>query len=143
MAHIQSSIEISAGVSRVWDVVSSLAQYERWNPFLVKGEGAFVPGERLQLTIKAGARTMTFKPTVVDVEPGRRVQWVGRLGVRGIFDGEHAFELESLGDGRTRFTQREQFRGILIPFMQSVLRDTASGFQAMNEALKARVEAAA
>jgi hypothetical protein len=49
--------------------------------------------------------------------------------------------VESLSEGRSRFTQHERSSGILVPFVGGMLRDTAAGFELMNAALKARVEA--
>ena len=43
-----------------------------------------------------------------------------------------------------RFTQREEFRGVLVPLLWKQLDTrTRAGFEAMNEALKARAEARA
>lgn len=65
-----------------------------------------------------------------------------RLALPGLFDGRHIFELQP-APGGTRLVQREEFRGILVPlFARSLDRNTARGFVAMNEALKARVEQA-
>jgi hypothetical protein len=49
--------------------------------------------------------------------------------------------LEPRADGGTRFTQSEHFRGVLVPFMGRLLASTATGFDAMNEALRLRSEA--
>jgi hypothetical protein len=141
MAVIQHSIDIDAAPGRVWSVIGDLPEYPTWNPFLVDGQGEFTVNRRLRLQMRVGTRTMTFRPTVLDVREGRRVRWLGRLGIPGIFDGEHVLDVEPLDSGRSRFTQREEFRGILVPFMRSLLRSTEAGFQAMNEALKARAEA--
>ena len=75
-------------------------------------------------------------------EPDRELRWLGRLFVPGIFDGEHFFELAPLEEGRsTRFTQGERFKGILVPFLRRSLDNgTRKGFEAMNQALKDRVE---
>ena len=51
------------------------------------------------------------------------------------------FALEPRPDGGTRFTQSEHFRGVLVPFMGRLLASTATGFDAMNEALRVRSEA--
>lgn len=143
MTQIEHSIDINGSADQVWEVVAALGDYHTWNPFLTKGEGTFSAGEKIQITIRPGTRSMSFSPTVLDVEHGRRIRWMGKLGIPGIFDGEHVLEIEDLGNERSRFTQRENFRGVLVPFMGSVLRDTGAGFQAMNQALKDRVEAAA
>jgi hypothetical protein len=59
-----------------------------------------------------------------------------------IFDGEHFFKIEPLDEGRrTRFIQGDQFTGLLVPLLRKNLdRGTREGFEAMNQALKARVE---
>ncbi len=49
--------------------------------------------------------------------------------------------MESIGEHRTRFTQREEFRGVLVGLIMRKARDqTTQGFEAMNQALKDRVE---
>ena len=88
-----------------------------------------------------GSRPATFRPTVVVFRPNDSFHWLGKLLVRGLFDGEHQFRVESLGEGRTRFVQREEFRGLLTGLMMRLVRaSTTKGFEELNEALKARVE---
>ncbi len=53
-----------------------------------------------------------------------------------LFDGEHSFILENITHDKTLFIQKEKFNGILVPFFSSLLKDTESGFQMMNQALK-------
>ena len=66
---------------------------------------------------------------------------LGHLGVPHVFDGAHEFVLEPDRHGGTSLTQRETFGGVLVPFTGRLLERTGRGFAAMNEALKARVEA--
>jgi hypothetical protein len=87
-----------------------------------------------------GGRAMTFKPTVTVVDPSLELRWLGRLLLPGLFDGEHRFRLEPLDGDRTRFVQSERFSGILVAFSGKGLAKTERGFDAMNEALKLRVE---
>jgi hypothetical protein len=71
-----------------------------------------------------------------------QLRWLGRVVLPGIFDGEHFFQIEPLDQGRrTRFIQGERFTGLLVPLLRKNLdRGTREGFEAMNQALKARVE---
>ena len=66
----------------------------------------------------------------------------GRVVFPGIFDGEHFFKIEPLDEGRrTTFIQGERFTGLLVPlFRKNLDRGPREGFEAMNHALKARVE---
>ena len=85
---------------------------------------------------------MTFRPTITEVMPGRRLEWLGRFLFPGLVDGRHSFVLEALDERRTRLTQAEEFSGVLVPVMGSMLERTRAGFMAMNVALQLRAEAA-
>jgi hypothetical protein len=61
--------------------------------------------------------------------------------VPGLFDGEHALRLTQVQGPSTRFEQTETFRGALVPLLGSIIASGARrGFEAMNAALKQRVE---
>jgi len=140
--HVQTDIEIDAPPETVWAVLTDLDSYSDWNPFVVSSRGTPAVGERLTNRLQPpGGRAMTFRPTVTAVENARVFEWLGRLGLRGIFDGRHRFEIEPTPTG-SRFTQSEAFNGVLVRFLKKSLdTSTVEGFKAMNAALKARAEA--
>ena len=140
MRRISAAVDIAATPDRVWAVLADLAAYPEWNPFIRSASGRLAEGARLTVRLTpAGGRAMTFRPTVLAAEPGEQLRWVGRLIVPGIFDGTHQFALEDLG-GRTRLTQSETFRGLLVPFTGKTIARTEADFHALNRALKDRVE---
>jgi len=141
---LRSEIGINATPERVWEVLTDLDAFEQWNPFIRRVSGNPQAGERLDVFIEPpGGRSMTFRPKVLRAEPGREFRWLGYLFVPGLFDGEHIFEIEPLEEGRVRLVQREEFRGILAPLLlRSLETSTRRGFEAMNQALKERAEAA-
>ena len=138
METIERATDIEAPPGRVWQILIATDDYDQWNPFITRLDGHFAAGSRLTVTIKSGNRQATFRPTVLAVEEGRLIRWRGRVGVRGIFDGEHELRLEELAGGLTRFTQRETFSGVLVPFVHRMLDDTETGFTRMNAALRSR-----
>jgi hypothetical protein len=140
---LHTDVEIAAPIEVVWETLTDVAAYPEWNPFIVSVTGRPVVGERLTNRMQPpGGRAITFKPTVTVVEPPVTFEWLGRLGVPGIFDGRHRFELSPTKDGGTRVTHSEQFDGILVRLIRSSLDTTTmAGFEAMNAALKSRVEA--
>jgi len=142
LKELRSEIEIDAPVERVWQTLTDFSSFPTWNPFIRRIEGELRLGSRLEVFIQpTGTKGMRFRPTVRRLEPGREVRWLGRLGIPGLFDGEHIFEIEPAGAGRTRFVQREVFRGLLVPLLtRSLDRDTKRGFEEMNRALKGRAE---
>jgi hypothetical protein len=141
MRTLTSSIDIDAPPAVVWRVLTDQKAFADWNPFVTRFEGTLTEGSPLVVRIEApGARPMTFRPTVTAVERGRVVEWLGRLGVRGLFDGRHRFELTEGRDGGTRLVQSETFTGLLVRPLGRMLPATLRGFEAMNEALKQRAE---
>jgi hypothetical protein len=141
MREIRDEIEIEAPPERVWEVLTDFDSYPQWNPFVTRISGGVETGAKLDVRIvPPGTKGMGFKPSVIAAEPRRELAWLGRLLAPGIFDGEHHFELEELGGGRTRFVQREVFRGVLAPVLGGTLENTLEGFRQMNQALKRRVE---
>jgi hypothetical protein len=142
MQILDASSEIDAPPELVWQVVRDFASYPEWNPFIIKAAGEQLPGARLEVTIAApGVRAVTFKPTVLDVRPGRLIRWKGRLIMPGLFDGRHALSVDPLDGGRTRFTTHEEVTGILLPFLGKVMRASQDGFERMAAAVKLRAEA--
>jgi hypothetical protein len=139
---LHSEIEIAAPAQRVWDILADTAAYPSWNPFIRRLEGTLRPGAGISVRIEPpGGTAMTFRPTVLAAEAGRELRWLGHLLVPGLFDGEHRFAIEPLDGGRVRFVQEEQFRGLLVPlFAKGLDSHTRAGFEAMNQALKARAE---
>jgi hypothetical protein len=141
MVELHTEIEIAAPVETVWHILTDLDRYHEWNPFIQRAEGEVSEGIRLNVFIQApGGAGMAFRPTVTRVIPEREFRWLGHLFVSGLFDGEHIFELQPLDSSRTRFFQRERFRGILVPLLKGMLVKSEHGFRQMNEALKRQAE---
>lgn len=145
MKELRSEIEIKASAERVWQLLTDFAHFPQWNPFIRRASGNVKLGERLDVYMQpSGANGMTFRPTVLNAEPNRELRWIGHLLIPGLFDGEHIFNIESLGTNRVRFVQREIFTGLLVPlFAKQLDTDTQRGFEEMNRALKIRAEQAA
>ena len=81
-----------------------------------------------------------FSTHFIKVWKNREFRWVGKLLVKGIFDGEHYFVLSQELGNKTKFTHGEKFRGILIYFAGKILDKTKGGFELMNESLKIECE---
>lgn len=144
MKTLHTEIDIEAPPETVWRVLTDFGRYGEWNPFIPRLEGTLAPGNRLTVRLTPpGGRAMTFHPTVLAAERDRAFRWKGHLLIPGLFDGEHAFHLEPRNGG-THFVHSEQFSGLLVPLLaRSLDTHTRAGFEAMNEALKARAEARA
>jgi hypothetical protein len=111
----------------------------RWNPFIISSAGQPKPGATLVNTMHDATGNTMFTPVVQVVHPGRELQWIGRVGPGGIFDGQHTFTIRQIHPGLVLFTQRDDFTGVAVPFYEHHLHaDTLPMFRAMNAALGAQ-----
>ena len=141
MKNIQTEILILADTAKVWDVLMNFDSYPKWNPFIKSISGELKLGARLTVSINPpDGKGMTFKPTILTLESNKEFRWKGKLGITGIFDGEHYFILEYLNKDKTKFIQGEKFSGLLIPLVGKMLDKTKKGFQLMNESIKNECE---
>ncbi|MCC6460693.1 MAG: SRPBCC domain-containing protein [Saprospiraceae bacterium] len=141
MKSIRTEITIQAPASTVWAILMNFEQYPNWNPFMtIKGEPRL--GSRLENAITlAGQPPQVFKPVIIELSPGHSFRWLGHLWVKGLFDGEHYFELEPIGPQQTRLVHGEHFGGLLRGLILRLIAEkTVQGFENMNAALKALAE---
>lgn len=113
-----ATTELDAPVETVWDYVTTHDEWRR--PFVasveqIAGEGAEV-GARYESTASMGPTTMTIVNEIVTCESPTQLQW------KQISDGSiqtelGTYQLEDLGQGRTRFTVEHQTRtsGLMGP----------------------------
>jgi hypothetical protein len=135
--HISTQIIINKDVKTVWSIFTNFEDYPNWNPFIKSIKGTIKVGKQFQAEIS----TMKFKPTTKVFTPNKEFTWLGKLLIPGIFDGRHSFLFESNADGTTTVIQKEDFKGILVPFMKKKLNtEIKQKFEAMNEKLKELAE---
>lgn len=142
---IEQDIEIAADQEVVWDVLSDVASYPEWNPYVLGIEGELTPGSTIALTISQDdwPEPLTVHPTMKVVDAPGELGWHGSVIVRGFLETDHYFQLTTIAPGRTRLHHAEEFRGWLAHRMNEEERHahTRRAFRAMNEALAARAEA--
>jgi hypothetical protein len=144
LLHEDSSVRADILVDRppaeVWDIVSNSTAYPDWNPFITRVDGKFRQGETIRIVLGTGSNSMVFKPTVLVVRPKQELCWRGSIWIRGVFDGTHCIHLTAVTGG-TRLEQTESFSGLLVGWLtKAVIQETQRNFQAMNSAIKQRVE---
>lgn len=136
---IETEITIHASPEKIWKILSNFHEYPNWNPFITEIQGSIEVGNRLQVKInQEGGKTMIFKPIILSKKENKELKWLGKLLFKGIFDGEHHFELIDNKNGTTQFIQSEKFSGLLVPFFN--FDNTTSSFHIMNQKLKELAE---
>jgi hypothetical protein len=139
---IATSILINASPSAIWNILLDFEKYPQWNPHISNISGTPIVGQTIIATMTPpNGRAITFRPKVLAFEPNKLFVWKGKLLIKGLFDGEHRFEIIPQSNGTTLFVQSEKFSGILVPFFKKMIEiDTKNNFNAMNEKLKELAE---
>jgi hypothetical protein len=137
MKTVSATTQIDAPPLAVWAVLTDLSRYPEWNPLFREASGQIAVGGRITLRAvqPANGRQMTVKAKIVAADPGAELRWTSALPA--IMSGEHSFVLTPLDDG-TRVAQTEIYGGLLAATVSIPRTETI--FQAMNDALKQRVE---
>ena len=140
---IYTEINIDAPKEVVWAALTNTDEHAKWNPFIKEFKGEIKVGSKLDVTIQPpGGSAMRFRPVVLEATTNEELRWIGKLGFKGVFDGEHYFQLEEQADGSTLLRHGETFTGMLTDLLYfiSLEENATKGFEAMNLALKQRAE---
>lgn len=142
MKALHTEIDIDASPEQVWCLLTDFSRLPTWNPFMQQASGVVREGEQIEVHLQApDGPKMVAKPILTKVAPNRELRWLGHLWVKGIFDGEHYFQIEPLANNQVRLRHGEHFRGLLaVPVLALIGKSTLAGFVAMNQALKIEAE---
>lgn len=138
MQTIKTEIIINNNIENVWKVLMNHQDYHKWNPFIKSIKGMVKVGNSITVTLQnKGEKPMVFKPQVLKVEKNKEFRWKGHLFVKGLFDGEHYFQLKKHNQNQTILIHGEIFSGILSKVLFKLIgTKTTQGFTAMNKSLK-------
>lgn len=137
---IDSWIDIDAKPEEIWDVLLDYNSWDKWNPFIPMVKGNLKEGEFLEIKVTPPEmKPMIFKPKVFEVKPVEKILWGGSF-LKILYRGDHAFILEPISEGKTRFRQVERFIGPIVIFMNGMIEKTELGYREMNVALQKEVE---
>lgn len=135
-------IEIAAPTAAVWAVIADLDHWGTWNPLYIQASGKPEVGTPLDMTIQLdGMKPQKARATVVTVEPGARLEY-GIANLGGLMTAFRYIDIAPLGEDRCEVSNGEIMSGLLGNLLAGVVGEKVrKGLQAMNEALKAKVEA--
>ncbi len=141
MKSIRTEMTIHAPAQIVWNILMDFENYPAWNPFMqIKGNAK--QGNRLEVTIALdGHKPQIFKPEILELRPEKSFRWLGYFIIKGLFDGEHLFNLEVVAENETRLIHGENFTGMLSGLILKMIEEKSlAGFEKMNAALKQEAE---
>lgn len=140
---VEHRIGIQAPAEVIWEVVHDIGRWEEWNPTYPKAAGVIRIGETLDLTLALpGEPPQQITPKVLDWVPNEQLHWRLTL-MGGLIKTLRYIEISPVSETGCIVDNGELFGGLMGRSLgRRVGRTVRRGFEAMNEALKARAEAA-
>ena len=142
---IEHAFAVAAPPERVWDVVTDLASYPAWNPFVVSCASTLSVGDPISMRVRVFPLwAQPQREWILAHEPGRRLCYGLPRRRFGALASRRSHEVQPSGASRTRYVSRFELSGWLAPLVGLLLgRRLAAGFGAMSAAIRARAEALA
>lgn len=134
--------EIAAPAATVWDVVTDLAAYPEWNPFVVGCRSTLAVGAPIAMRVRLLPWfTQPQTETVLEHVPGQRLAYGLAGGTLGAVTSRRLHEVAALGVGRTRYRSHFELSGWLAGVVRALLGARLQrGFRAMTDAIQERAE---
>jgi hypothetical protein len=142
---IEHDLRVAAPPERVWEVVTDLARYPEWNPFVIACESTLAVGDPIDMRVRLfSAFAQPQRERILEHERGRRLCYgLPRSGL-GALASRRCHEVFAEPGSRARYVSRFELRGWLAPLVSLLLgRRLRAGFSAMSAAIAARAEALA
>jgi hypothetical protein len=139
---LERRIGINAPDEIVWEILSDIPGWASWNPIHPRAQGVIRIGDRWDLDLALpGQPVRTINPVILDWAPYDHIHW--RLDLqRGWVRTIRYLEIEKMGEENVIFSNGEFYDGWLgRSAARRIRRPLLDGFEALNEAMKAKAEA--
>jgi hypothetical protein len=138
---IEHVYDIEAPPAVVWEVLTDLARYPDWNPFVVECRSTLIPGEPIDLFVKLRTRPQHQREWVTENVAGKRLSYGMKPFPLGALWSRRSHEIEELGSERTRYRSHMQLSGWLMPLVRALFgANLERGFAEMSAAVRTRSE---
>jgi hypothetical protein len=138
MATLETRFSVPQRPDQVWSVLIDYPSYARWNSFMREASGEVGVGNKLNVTLyPSSGSKMSFKPKLLVVDKDRELRWLGRLIVKGLFDGEHYWVLTRNASGGADVVHGENFKGLLVGVLKP--EKFKGEFERMNRDMAAEI----
>jgi len=126
-------------------VVSDLASYPAWNPFVVACASTLSVGDPISMRVRLfPIWAQPQREQILEHEPGRRLCYGLPRTRLGALASRRSHEVAEADDRRARYVSRFELSGWLAPLVSLLLsRRLAAGFAAMSAGIRTRAEALA
>lgn len=139
---IRFELDVDASAEVVWEVISDLARYAEWNPFVIRATSACEVGAPIRMKVqmfRAFAQSQT--ETITEFTAPQRICWGLAGGGWSALSSRRCQVVTPVGPSRCRYVSEFQLHGWFAPVVMGLLGGRLqAGFRAMSHAAKRRAE---
>jgi hypothetical protein len=139
---IEHDLPVDAPPDLIWEVVTDLARYPEWNPFVVACASTLAVGDPIAMRVRLFGRwAQPQRERILEHERGRRLCYGLPRSRIGALVSRRSHEVFARSDSRTRYVSRFELGGWLAPLVAMLLGNRLrAGFAAMSAGIAARAE---
>lgn len=126
------SVIINASPAAIWKILTTAADYPRWNSTVTSLEGNIAPGEKIRLKSYLDPKR-TFKLKVKEFTPEKSLIWGDAMGKRH-------YLLTKNADGTTTVSMTEKIGGLMFPLFAGKIPSFDESFDRFVADLKKEAE---
>ena len=134
-------IRIDAPIDVVWDVLTAVENYGRWNPFTPEARTDFAIGSPAHLVVRMGRWNMRMTETVCAYKRPRLIAWKRVFGARWLLLAVREQLMDPLGESSCCYRNTDRLTGVLAPIVFMCFGGyMRRGFTDVGEGLKTYAE---
>jgi len=126
--------EINANQSTIWELLTNVDNYTKWNSTVTSLEGEIKVGGKVALKSIMDDKRV-FKLKIKEFEPESKMSWGDAQGTR-------TYSLEKINDNSTKFSMVEKIGGPLFPLFAGFIPNFEENFEQFTADLKVAAEKA-
>ncbi len=138
MKHTTADITLDAPVERLWELLTDITLYPRWNLLFKEASGRLNVGEDIELLVALPELApFRIRPKVMRFDPLRTFSWRYTMACGALFNWRYTVLLDPDSAGTTKFIQTSSFGGILGPLFGFGMGGAVkNGLAEMNRAIR-------
>lgn len=141
---IDHEIEIDAAAETVWEVITDVATYPEWNPFVKVCQTSLKPGEPINMKVMLGNKLQKANEIIKDVTPGRGFSYNMKPLPMGALRSYRTHDIEKVDLRRCIYRSHFELAGWLSPVVGALMGSKLqAGFDGMAAGIKTRAESLA
>jgi hypothetical protein len=138
MKSFATRIDIYAPVEKVWQLLTDLPGWVRWNTTIERTVGNVERGAKVTVFVKVNPGR-AFALRVTELEAPHRMVWADGMPF-GLFKGARIYELARSSDANTVFSMREDYTGPLAVLITKFIPNLQPAFDEFAQCLKREAE---